>query len=74
MYENYSKNLMYLIMYVESSKEICLNPKKINVKRSFLTRVDFLGEKGATLPKIVINLSRTYEKLHCKGGPCRFSG
>ena len=25
-------------------------------------------------PKLVINLPRTYEKLHCKGEPYRFSG
>ena len=28
----------------------------------------------APSPKIVINLTRTYEKLHCKGEIYRFSG
>ena len=27
-----------------------------------------------TLPKIVINLPLTFEKLHCKGEPYQFSG
>ena len=29
---------------------------------------------GVPSPKIVRNLPRTYEKLHCKGEPYRFSG
>ena len=33
-----------------------------------------LGNLGVSSPKIVIRLSRTYEKLHCKGEPFRSSG
>ncbi len=34
---------------------------------------DFSWEGGGTLPKIVINLPRTYAKLPCKGEPDWFS-
>ena len=35
---------------------------------------DLYWEGGGTLPQIVINLPWTYEKLHCKKEPYRFSG
>ena len=35
---------------------------------------NFSLKVGGTLPKIVINLPRTCEKLHCKGEPYWFSG
>ena len=35
--------------------------------------LDFFWEGGGTLPKIVINLPQTYEKLLCKGEQYRFS-
>ena len=33
---------------------------------------DFYRESGGALPKIEINLHRTYEKLHCNGESYRF--
>ncbi len=33
-----------------------------------------LGRMIKSSPKIVVNLAKTYEKLHCKGEPYRFSG
>ena len=38
------------------------------------SRGDLSWEGGGTIPKIVINLPRTYEKLHFKGESYRFSG
>ena len=35
---------------------------------------NFSLESGGILPKIGINLPRTYEKLHCKGEPLWYSG
>ena len=42
-------------------------------KRGHFFRGDLSWEVGGTLPKIVINLPRIYEKLHCKGEPYRLS-
>ena len=42
--------------------------KKYNLKIFFFVFFgDFSWKGGGTLPKIVINLPMTYEKLHCKG-------
>ena len=38
----------------------------------FFSRDDFSSEGGGTFPEIVINLSMTNEKLHCKGEPFHF--
>ena len=45
-----------------------------NSLSSFISRGDFSWEGGVALPKIAINLPRTFEKLHCKGEPYRFNG
>ena len=42
---------------------------KRKVKRKFFLGVISLRRVVVPSPKLVINLPRTYEKLHCKGEP-----
>ena len=50
-----------------------LKPPNLKGETIFLEAI-FLGRVVLTSHKIVKNLLRTYEKLHCKRGPYRFSG
>ena len=52
--------------------------QKISARQRFIYFLGFLaiylGSVVVPLPKIALNLHRTYEKLHCKERPNRFSG
>ena len=53
---------------------IVLKEKYKIIKGAIILRAISLGRVAVPSPKIIIKLPRTYEKLHCKGEPYRFSG